>query len=81
MIKLVAFQAGGGAHMRLRVVEQRTAEYRILNIECRRKEFCRFYPKKDRVQRFRPSSIVNRHSIIQSFFFDQTGRFFGRRLG
>jgi hypothetical protein len=46
MIKLVAFQAGGGAHMRLRVVEQRTAEYRILNIECRRKEFCRFYLKR-----------------------------------
>jgi hypothetical protein len=27
MIKLVAFQASGGAHMRLCVVEQRTAEY------------------------------------------------------
>jgi len=35
MIKLVAFQASGGAHMRLRVVEQRTAEYRILNVEGR----------------------------------------------
>jgi len=27
MIKLVAFQAGGGAHMRLRVVEQQTAKF------------------------------------------------------
>jgi hypothetical protein len=34
MIKLAAFQARGGARMRFRVVEQRTAEYRILNIEC-----------------------------------------------
>jgi hypothetical protein len=25
--------------------------------------------------------FVNRHSIFQSFFFDQTDRFFGRRLG
>jgi hypothetical protein len=41
MIKPAAYQASGGAHMRLRVVEQRTAacdelsrvEYRILNIE------------------------------------------------
>jgi hypothetical protein len=29
----------------------------------------------------RHSSLVIRHSIFQSFCFDQTGRFFGRRLG
>jgi hypothetical protein len=29
MIKLVAFQASGYAYMRLRVVEKRTAEYRM----------------------------------------------------
>jgi hypothetical protein len=31
LIRLADFQASSGAHMRLRVVEQRTAEYRILN--------------------------------------------------
>jgi hypothetical protein len=46
MIRLPSFQASGGAHTRLRVVEQRTAEYRILNIEFRRKEFGRFYLKR-----------------------------------
>jgi hypothetical protein len=29
----------------------------------------------------RHSSLVIRHSISQSFFFDRTGRFFARRLG
>jgi hypothetical protein len=29
----------------------------------------------------RHSSFVIRYSIYQSFFSDQTGRFFGRRLG
>jgi len=29
----------------------------------------------------RPLSLVIRYSIFQSFFFDQIGRFLGRRLG
>jgi ABC-type cobalt transport system substrate-binding protein len=66
-----------------------TANRRISNIEPQNYEGwfrCALsveYLKIDRIHSFvnRQSSIVIRYSIFQSFFFDQTGRFFGRRRG
>ena len=51
---------------------RRTAEPK--NIECRRKEFCRFY-KKDRAQRYHPSTFCG------STFYGSSVRFFPRFFG
>jgi len=65
------------------LMKQRTAEYRISNRRMSKDGILSILSKK--IERsdstLRQSSIVIRHSIFQSFFFDLTGRFFGRRLG
>jgi hypothetical protein len=93
LIKPAAFQAGGGARMKLHIIG--TANRRISNKKFRMMQggiaalslFSKIKMKGYLTSIFViPCSIFDIYppledSLFQSFFFDLTGHYFGRRLG